>query len=357
LFAAIPPLDSVLSAVAAIVVGLNRKLQIVFHNRDFLELVGPGGADVLGMRIGQALHCVHQRAEPESCGTTEHCPGCGALQSIFVSLGGIRDIRECQITRWVQGTALALDLRVTSSPIRYGGEEFTLVSLIDIGHEKRRRALEKIFFHDVLNTASQIRRCVKMAGVPAAGIPNNLDMLDALTDQLVSEVRGQRDLMAAEDNELSVNPSPIDSLRLLEEIRRQLTHPALSEGHTIRIHPDSCRITFVSDPSLVKRVLTNMVKNALEATSPREEIVLSCRAARGRRIEFRVYNPAYIPRDIQQQVFQRFFSTKGKDRGLGTYGMRLLSEQYLKGKVSFFSSPEMGTCFLARYPVNLLCEG
>jgi signal transduction histidine kinase len=100
-----------------------------------------------------------------------------------------------------------------------------------------------------------------------------------------------------------------------------------------------------------------MVKNALEATSPREEIVLSCRAARGRRIEFRVYNPAYIPRDIQQQVFQRFFSTKGKDRGLGTYGMRLLSEQYLKGKVSFFSSPEMGTCFLARYPVNLLCEG
>jgi hypothetical protein len=33
-------------------------------------------------------------------------------------------------------------------------ERFSVLSLRDIRHEKRRRTLERIFFHDVLNTAT-----------------------------------------------------------------------------------------------------------------------------------------------------------------------------------------------------------
>jgi signal transduction histidine kinase len=57
-----------------------------------------------------------------------------------------------------------------------------------------------------------------------------------------------------------------------------------------------------------------------------------------------------MPRDVQLQVFQRFFSTKGAGRGLGTYSIRLLTERYLKGNVSFTSSPEEGTTFRVCYP-------
>ena len=42
-----------------------------------------------------------------------------------------------------------------------------------------------------------------------------------------------------------------------------------------------------------------------------------------------------MPRQVQLQIFKRSFSTKGAARGLGTYSMRLLSERYLKGVVSF----------------------
>jgi signal transduction histidine kinase len=48
-------------------------------------------------------------------------------------------------------------------------------------------------------------------------------------------------------------------------------------------------------------------------------------------------------------VFQRSFTTKsGTGHGLGTYGMRLLGERYLGGRVSFVTSAEGGTVFSMR---------
>ena len=73
-------------------------------------------------------------------------------------------------------------------------------------------------------------------------------------------------------------------------------------------------------------------------------------------VEFSVHNPNPMPRNVQLQVFQRSFSTKGSGRGLGTYSMKLLSERYLGGRVSFESNEESGTVFRARYPVTPVTE-
>jgi len=42
------------------------------------------------------------------------------------------------------------------------------------------------------------------------------------------------------------------------------------------------------------------------------------------------------------QVFNRSFSIKGGDRGLGTYSIKLLSERYLNGEVGFTSEEGTG---------------
>lgn len=39
------------------------------------------------------------------------------------------------------------------------------------------------------------------------------------------------------------------------------------------------------------------------------------------------------------------FSTKSQNHGIGTYSIRLLTENYLKGKVSFISNENDGTIF------------
>jgi len=67
-----------------------------------------------------------------------------------------------------------------------------------------------------------------------------------------------------------------------------------------------------------------------------------------------VHNPTYIEPVVQKQIFRRYFSTKGKDRGLGTWGMRVLAEQYLGGSVTFTSTQEQGTTFTLTLPLKPL---
>jgi signal transduction histidine kinase len=108
-----------------------------------------------------------------------------------------------------------------------------------------------------------------------------------------------------------------------------------------------------SDPALLSRVLTNLVKNALEASAVGEIVTLTCRSW-GEFVEFSVHNPSVMPPEVRRQIFQRSFSTKGAGRGLGTYSVKLLTERYLGGTVDFDSVEGEGTTFRARYPRFLL---
>jgi signal transduction histidine kinase len=103
---------------------------------------------------------------------------------------------------------------------------------------------------------------------------------------------------------------------------------------------------------LLKRVIINMLKNALEATQKGGQIKLNCRKESGI-LTFSVQNPGFMPKNIQAQVFQRSFTTKGKGRGLGTYSIKLLTERYLNGTVGFTTSEEEGTEFFVKIPCSL----
>ena len=62
-------------------------------------------------------------------------------------------------------------------------------------------------------------------------------------------------------------------------------------------------------------------------------------------VAFWVKIDQFMPEDAQKQLFQRSFSTKDSGRGIGTYSIRLITENYLKGKVSFISNETKGTVF------------
>ena len=64
-----------------------------------------------------------------------------------------------------------------------------------------------------------------------------------------------------------------------------------------------------------------------------------------------VSNPEIMPQEVQFQIFQRSFSTKGEvGRGIGTYSMKLFGERYLGGKVDFVSYSPEGTTFRLSLP-------
>jgi sensor histidine kinase regulating citrate/malate metabolism len=95
-----------------------------------------------------------------------------------------------------------------------------------------------------------------------------------------------------------------------------------------------------------------MVKNALEASKAGQEVKIKCTSNDSETI-FYVNNPGYMERNVQLQIFQRSFSSKGAGRGLGTYSIKLLTERYLKGTVGFTSDKEKGTTFFIKLPPEI----
>lgn len=353
-FLNLPLVNQLFNAVPDIVLILNEQRQIIVANNNLLKVLGLNSEEtLLGLRPGEALNCIHAFEVEGGCGTSEFCESCGAVQAILSSLRGKETIQECRIT---QRSGAALDLQVWATPLRLGNEQFSIFAVKDISAEKRRQALERVFFHDLLNAAGGLQGFAYL--LQDAG-PNDLESIRAsiskLSKRLIDEINAQQELSLAESNELTVHPSAIETLTFLQEIVELYQNHEVARDRYLRLAPNARAALFISDPTLLRRVIGNMVKNALEASKPGETVSITC-AVHKAKIEFRVHNPHFMPRSTQLQVFQRSFSTKGLGRGLGTYSIRLLSERYLKGKVSFTSSRQKGTTFKACYPLILRLE-
>lgn len=350
LFANNPLLDALLDAVPNIVLVVNEQRQVVYANAALSALPGfARDGSPLGRRPGEILDCTHADDTAGGCGTSEFCRTCGAVRAILSALHGTQSVQECRI---VQAGGTALDLRVQSTPLHVAGHQFVVFTAVDISHEKRRRALERIFFHDILNTASVLKG---FADILQDATPDEIALVREhfahYADRLVDEINAQRELAAAENDDLIVHMETVDALGLLHEIASAYSHHPVANDCCIVVMPEAQAVTLTSDRTLLGRVLGNMLKNALEACPPAGIVTLSC-ARGGDRVAFTVHNPTFMPRDVQLQVFQRSFSTKGDGRGLGTYSMKLLSEHYLGGRVEFTTSPDDGTTFIATYPLT-----
>ncbi len=340
----------IIDTMPQIFIVLNDCRQIVYGNRAVLELLQKEAKDVLGKRPGEALSCVHGLSAEGGCGTAEACAKCGAVNGILRSLRGEEVLGECRIR--VQ-TGDALNLQVWTYPMKVRNHDYVVMIATDISDAKRRQSLEKIFFHDVLNTAGGIYGYLKKmsaeSDVQINGSKNTVSTLCSLTSQLIDEIKCQKQLLSAEQNTLEVHPDTIDSVEIINEVSELYRNHEISEDKSVAVDPGSAQVTFRSDAILLHRILGNMTKNALEACKDGETVTLKC-SVEVDKVKFFVHNPGFMPKDIQLQIFQRSFSTKGEGRGIGTFSMKLLSNRYLQGDVTFKTSENEGTTFIATYP-------
>ncbi len=302
------------------------------------------------MRPGEALKCIHAADGPDGCGTGLTCMTCGAVNAVLDCVkSNARAVRECRVLASTPAGEVPLDLRVTATSFQVDGDGFVLAAIEDISHEKRVAVLQRAFFHDVLNTAGCIQGYVDYLAAESSSDQEVHDWLAALSRQLIEEILSQRDLLSAESGEMKTQPVPFKAHQVLEELRSQyLKHP-VAGGRAIAIGP-AWEGTIVADRQLVLRVLGNMLKNALEAVAPGGEVAIACVDA-GDAVAFTVHNPEVMPPEVQLQVFQRSFSTKGEPgRGVGAYSMKLFGERYLGGAVDFESRQPEGTTFCLRLP-------
>jgi DNA-binding response OmpR family regulator len=331
---------------------LNRNRQVVLANRLSVDRLGMDKLKSLyGLRPGEALNCHNAALSPFGCGTAPACKTCGALKAIVSAQQGQPDTQECRIRREVDGNAL--DLRVWTRPLALGDTDCIVFQAHDISNEKRREALERTFFHDLLNVAGGLKNGLGMLSeLSPEEQAELLPMLVTSGKGLVDEIEAQKDLLAIEAGTYDAKPIPFRTSEILQAAYDLYRHHPVAAGRHLRVENAIPETVLTSDRRLMARVLGNMVKNALEACAEGDRVTMGC-MARGDGVAFWVHNPQFMPEEVQMQVFQRSYSTKGRGRGLGTFGMRLLTERYLQGEIGFTSSATSGTTFTACYPLAI----
>jgi hypothetical protein len=342
-------LCELLNAMPELVMILNPNRQIIFGNRVVADFaVSQGGKCYFGLRPGELVMCQHALDAESGCGTGDACKTCGAVLSILQALSGVAAKDECRILRVTGKGIEPLDMRSWARPFIWNGQTYCLLILSDISNEKRRQVLERIFFHDVLNTAGNIWSIAELLNRDAVDINDLKKDLSTASAQLIDEINSQRQLLAAESNELQVNLTTISSIEILNSVAETYRNHEIATGKMIEVEPSSPDFELETDETLLFRVLGNLLKNSLEASKSKQTVVMGC-GQNDKEYFFWTRNSTVMPEEVKLQVFQRSYSTKGPGRGIGTYSIKLLTEKYLKGKVSFVSGPE-STTFTITFP-------
>lgn len=344
---------TLLNCSTDIIVILNKHRQIVMANDNLLKMLAlKEEKEILGKRPGEALNCVHHDAGPEGCGTTQFCRFCGAVNAVINSQEkGERDIQECKINIKNGNSIAGFNFNIWSTPIEVEEEEYYVVSIQDITDRKYRQLIDRIFFHDVLNMAGGLYGIIQVLPdlTPDEIKDFHTDAMN-ISHQLISEIEAQRDLAAAERGELKINAIEFNVQEFLSALQTLYKNHPVAEGRFFSSPSITGDPLIKTDYTLLTRVMGNLLKNALEASKEGQKISITYKNT-GKECFFSVNNETEMPEEVKLQLFKRYFSTKAnKDRGLGTYSVKLLTEKYLKGEISFTSSQEDGTTFTVKLP-------
>jgi CheY-like chemotaxis protein len=337
-----PIIKVLLESVQGYLLILNEQRQILAANPELLEALNNESPDwMIGLRPGELLNCLHFSEGPDGCGTSLKCRSCGAVLAILGSRNnGVVTSGECNMSiRDGEKTATRF-FRVNATPLCSGDHTLTVFSVLDVSSAKRLELLDEIFLHDLLNSLG----C--MEGMGKSDSQATALQYESVVRHLKEEVHYHRSLIEAEKGTLVKTEIWISAAEVLLELSDLLKNNPRTNRHAIVFEKNS-DYQFYLDKVLLIRVLFNMALNAVEASSPGDTIRIVYSDG-----TFSVHNPGVIPDDVSLHIFEHSFSTKGHSgRGLGTYGMKVLGEQYLGGSVSFSTNRDAGTVFRIKLPV------
>ena len=114
---------------------------------------------------------------------------------------------------------------------------------------------------------------------------------------------------------------------------------------------DSTAKIMVIDDTLLKRVLGNLVSNAIQAMPNGGELTLRAHQEESDIVIAVQDTGIGIPDKVKPKLFTPLFTTKSKGQGLGLAVVKRMVEA-LNGTVTFESVEGNGTTFIIRFPLN-----
>lgn len=348
-----PVMNAILHTTAGLLVVINGNRQIVALNNSFLKTIGISEPEkVIGLRLGESLHCKYAFDEPSGCGTTQYCSSCGAAIAMMAAIDDNMTCEKiCALKVEINGHSEEVCLSVRAQPFVVNHKRWILIYAQDISQQQFWASMEDVFFHDINNMLCSMK---SVSEYVYTHLPENelLYKLQLISDRVCKEVMMQRKLSHYKDRQHIVNIAPTRLHIIKEQIFNTVLNKSVSGNKTLLDEGLTEDFLISTDPMLVSRVLINMLLNALEATTDGGSVKFRT-IVENSQIRWEIWNSSHIPESIQLRIFQKFFSTKSTSgHGLGTYSMKFFGEDCLGGQVSFTSTVEEGTIFIFSLPVG-----
>ena len=215
----------------------------------------------------------------------------------------------------------------TASSITIQDKRFRIIALNDISHELDEREIDswvrftRVLTHEMMNSLTPVTSLSEsLLTLPGARqdeeLRQGLETIHTTGKGLVNFVMSYRKLTRLPSPE----PTLFDVRPFLERMVQLAKHQHLSPNVRITLEKVSEDLMAFADESMMTQVMTNLLKNAVQAIGKTEEGEIRLRAYVDAqdiiRIEVANNGPKIAP-EIAAQMFIPFFTTKEEGSGIG----------------------------------------
>jgi two-component system sensor kinase FixL len=189
----------------------------------------------------------------------------------------------------------------------------------------------------------------EVASLPESELKNNLQE----SIQVIGEQAAYMDKIVS-DLQAFVQPIKIDKtpINLKEIVDAVISSIVIPVNITVQTQIGESLNQVKADPHLVKRVLTNLVTNAVQAMPHGGELTIKSQVNPEGQVSVAVEDTgAGIPEKIKPQIFTPLFTTKPRGQGFGLAVCKRVIEAH-GGTISFESHEGKGAKFTIRFPAS-----
>jgi len=200
--------------------------------------------------------------------------------------------------------------------------------------------------HDLKNSVSMLSMLLQNAQKHMDDPAFQESALRTITDA-VGRMQNLIAKISAEKDRLPPESKPIDLNKMIEEIAAQ-TRLDVDSRITYRFNPGQIPPA-VGDPMNIRRILENLIVNAMEAMPDGGELEVSTGTQNGAAtpwvwVRVRDTGAGMTREFISTRLFKLFESTKKKGLGIGMYQVKQMVEAD-GGRIQVYSEPDKGTTF------------
>jgi signal transduction histidine kinase len=241
--------------------------------------------------------------------------------------------------------------------------QFRNAQLIESLTRQTQAALEAVEIKNrfLASAAHDIRQPVHALSLYADWLGSEPELVHEIAPKIVESTKAVNalfdslfDLVRLDSGKIRLNIEPVDLGKLLRDLELQYRPMAQAKGLQLRVH--AAPGTVISDPILLRRIVGNLVSNAVKYTQ-RGGVLLAARTtAAGRRIEIWDTGVGIAPVH-QREIFREFYKVPSHAGTEDGFGLGLYIVARLAGilghPLSLSSRPGRGTVFrLMLQPTN-----